>query len=84
MASALTPTCQVVLNDTIRAFAGGKWDVNVDALHAHIVRRYPAIAARMAIADVAQALRKVGFVRDRDIAAWKHRDRDDPRWGRRS
>ncbi|HKY80854.1 MAG TPA: hypothetical protein VJM09_05210 [Sphingobium sp.] len=86
MASALTASSQIALRAAVSTFCGGKWDVDFDELVAHLRGRLPILGAVMAKRDVSLALRAVKYVRDHDAGrtAWKHQDRDHPRWGRRA
>jgi hypothetical protein len=84
MATALTPSSQIALRATVSLFCFSKWDVDIEDVLRDVRYRLPIMGLVVERSDISRALRAAKFVRDHDAGrnAWKHRDRDHPRWGK--
>ncbi len=84
MATALTPSSQIALRAAVSVFCGGKWNVDISDALAYVRGTYPIMGKMVESRDISQQLRKLRFVRDHDAGptAWKHSNRDHPRWGK--
>lgn len=84
MASALPASSQIALRASVSVFCAGKWDVDAADVLAHVRSRFPIMGAVIVRTDISSALRSIRFCRDHaaGATAWKHCDRDHPRFGK--
>lgn len=75
-APALSASSQIALRASLSVLTGGRFTVTMDECLTHVRARYPIMGRVVERRDIAQQLRRLGFLRDHAMGGTGYRHKD--------